>query len=125
MPPQRGPQPSLAGRAAIASLGWIAGAIAGGYVGYSIGSHDCNGCDDPGLDQFIHGALVGGAPVAALGAAAPDFDGPCSFETRIGRSLLGSIVGTAIGFLAHSSSSKLVAVPLLSIGGATLAEWRC
>lgn len=115
----------LAKRTAGASAGWFLAAIVGGYVGYNVLSHDCNGCDDPGLDAIVHGAVVGGAIGAGLGAAAPIVSSPCSFGTRFGRSLLGSVTGTAVGLLVRPHESRLLAVPLLSIGGAALAEWRC
>ena len=74
--------------------------------------------------QFVHGALVGGAIGAGFGAAAPGLETECSFATRFGRSLLGSAAGASIGFLFRGDS-KLLAVPILSVTGASLAEWRC
>ena len=115
----------LARRTAGASAGWFLVAVIGAYVGYNVLSHDCNGCDDPGLDAILQGAVVGGAIGAGLGAAGPTLESGCSFGTRLGRGLLGSVTGTAIGFLVRPSESKVVAVPLLSISGAALAEWRC
>jgi hypothetical protein len=118
----RSPHP-LPMRAYIASLSWIAGAYIGGEFWYGIRPHDC-GCDDPGLVQFVEGAIGGGALGAALGAAAPDLGTPCSFKTRFGRSLLWSIVGSGVGLLANSGAI-LLTVPILSVTGATLAERRC
>jgi hypothetical protein len=118
----RSPHP-LPMRAFIASLGWITGAYIGGQFWYAVRPHDC-GCDDPGLEQFFEGAVGGGALGAALGAAAPDLGTSCSFKTRIGRSLLWSIVGSGVGLLANSEAI-LLTVPILSVTGATLAERRC
>src|SRR5206468_1327656 len=67
------PARSLAVRAAFATLAWIPAAYIGGGIGYAILPHTPNG-DDPGLDQFIQGAVVGGTIGAAVGAAAPGLD---------------------------------------------------
>jgi hypothetical protein len=114
------------GRTAGGTAGWFLGAIAGGYAGYHIlPHHDC-GCDDPGLTEFVYGAFAGGAFGAGWGAAAPVLSSECSSGTRVGRSLLGSAAGTAIGLLAfRPSGTQLVAVPLLSISGAVLAQRSC
>jgi hypothetical protein len=117
--------PVLARRTAAGGAGWFLGAVAGGYVGYHVLSHDCGGCDDPGIDAIIQGGFVGGAIGAGLGAAAPILSSKCSFATRFGRSLLGSAAGSAIGLLFRPSSSTLLAVPILSVSGAALAEWSC
>jgi hypothetical protein len=112
-------------RAIIASLGWIAGAYIGGSTWYEIRPHHCQ-CDDPGLAEFIQGAVVGGALGAALGSAAPDLGTQCSFKTRIGRSLLGAIAGTAIGLLPfYTEGAAIITVPVFTVTGATLAERRC
>jgi len=111
-------------RATFATLAWIPAAYIGGGIGYAILPHTPNG-DDPGLDQFIQGAVVGGTIGAAVGAAAPGLDTECSFGTRLARSLLGAAAGTGIGLLSRPYSTRLLAVPILSISGAALAEWRC
>jgi hypothetical protein len=118
----RSPHP-LPMRAFIASIGWIVGAYIGGQFWSAIRPHDCQ-CDDPGLEQFIEGAFGGGALGAAFGAAAPDLGTPCSFATRIGRGLVGSIGGSAVGLLPNSAAI-LLTVPIFSVTGATLAERRC
>ena len=120
---ERIPNSSLAIRAMFAAVTWIPAALIGGSIGYAIMPHTSNG-DDPGLLQFVHGALVGGAIGAGFGAAAPGLETECSFATRFGRSLLGSAAGASIGFLFRGDS-KLLAVPILSVTGASLAEWRC
>lgn len=114
------------GRAAGGTAGWFLGAIAGGYVGYhTLPHHNC-GCDDPGLTETVYGAFVGGAIGAGWGAAAPILSSECSSGTRFGRSLLGSAAGTGIGLLAiRPSGTQLLAVPILSISGAVLAQGRC
>lgn len=122
---QRNPLPSVALRTASAAVGWVAGAVAGGFVGYRVLPHSACSCDDPGLSEALTGAVVFGAVGAALGAAAPLLESSCSFNTRVGRSLIGSVVGTGLGFLAQSQSAQAVAIPVLSISGASLAEWRC
>jgi hypothetical protein len=129
---QRNHPHPLPARAFTAGLGWIGGAIVGAYVWYQIRPHDCS-CDDPGLEQIIEGGFGGGALGAAFGAAAPELDSRCSFKTRIARGLLGSLAGTAIGLLAGSDggnsveryNAAAIAVPVLSVSGATLAVWRC
>jgi hypothetical protein len=75
---------------------------------------------------FSYGAFAGGAFGAAWGAAAPILSSECSSEHAFGRSLLGSAAGTAIGLLAfRPSGTQLLAVPLLSISGAVLAQRSC
>lgn len=110
-------------RAFAGGLGWIAGAFIGAYVLYHTQSHDC-GCDDPGLQQVVVGGFAGGLLGAALGAAAPDLDSRCSFGTRFGRGFFGSLAGSVVGLLPNSGFI-LLAVPILSVTGATLAESRC
>ena len=123
--PQRNPLPSVALRTASGAVGWIAGAVAGGFVGYRVLPHSACSCDDPGLTEALTGAVVFGAVGAALGAAVPLLESQCSFGTRVARSLIGSVVGTGLGFLAQPQESRAVAIPILSITGASLAEWRC
>lgn len=123
--PQGNPLPHVALRTASGAMGWVAGAIAGGFVGYRVLPHSPCSCDDPGLTEALTGAVVFGAVGAALGAAAPLLESQCSFGTRVGRSLIGSVVGTGLGFLARPQSAQALAIPVLSISGASLAEWRC
>jgi hypothetical protein len=111
-------------RALTAGLGWASGALVGAYVWTQIRRHGCS-CDDPALKRLTEGGVWGGALGSALGAAAPEWSTPCSFKTRVARSLLGSLSGTAIGLLSPPGGSSVIAVPILSVGGATLAEWRC
>jgi len=111
-------------RAIIASLGWIAGAYIVGSASYEIRPHHCQ-CDDPGLAELIQGAVVGGALGAALGAAGPDLGTQCSLKTRIGRSLVGAIAGTAIGLLPYTEGAGVITVPVFTVVGATIAERRC
>jgi hypothetical protein len=47
------------------------GVLVGGIAGGQLPPHDC-GCDDPGLDEVVYGALVGATIGAAIGAAYPN-----------------------------------------------------
>ena len=114
----------LARRAFTALLGWIPGAVVGGYIAAN-GPHEPCGCDDPGLRETLRGIAVGGAIGAALGAAAPKLGSRCSFADRFGLGVLGSAVGAGVGMLPRRDGSRMIAVPLLSIAGAALAEWPC
>lgn len=123
-------QPSrstVAIRLATAIGGTFVGFVVGGTVGYRVLSHDCGGCDDPGLDAIIYGALVGTPIGAALGAAAPQLGSVCSFNQRIGRTLLGAVAGGAVGFVAGAitEGAVLITFPVFSIGGALGSLGRC
>ena len=116
---------ALAIRGLTALLGWIPGAVVGGYIAANFLPHATCGCDDPGLRETLRGLAVGGAIGAAVGAAGPNLGSRCSFTHRLGLGLLGSAVGAGVGMLPRRDGSRVFAVPLLSITGATLAEWRC
>jgi hypothetical protein len=105
----------------------VVGFVVGGTVGYRVLSHDCGGCDDPGLDAFIYGTLVGVPVGAALGAAAPQLGSVCSFGERTGRALLGAVAGGAVGLVAGAMTegAVLITFPVLSIGGALGSLGRC
>jgi hypothetical protein len=107
--------------------GTVVGFFAGGTVGYQLLSHDCGGCDDPGLDAFIYGVRVGVPVGAALGAAALDLGSVCSFGQRTGRALLGAVAGGAVGLVAGAITEGAVVItfPVFSIGGALGSLGRC
>ncbi|MEO8193642.1 MAG: hypothetical protein ABI681_07310 [Gemmatimonadales bacterium] len=109
--------------------GTLVGFVVGGFVGYRVLPHDCGGCDDPGLDAIVYGALVGTWVGAAAGVAMPGLGSVCSFNERVGRALLGAGAGGALGFLIGGgfgmSGTSLILVPLFSIGGAVGSIGRC
>jgi hypothetical protein len=110
-----------------AAGGTAVGFVVGGTVGYQVGSHDCGGCDDPGLDAFIYGALVGIPVGAALGAAAPRLGSVCPFSERAGRALLGAFAGGAVGLVAGFATEGAggITIPVFSIAGALGSLGRC
>ena len=114
----------ISARAFTALLGWAPGAYAGGYIAYNAFPRRPCGCDDPGLDQTLRGIVIGGAAGAGLGAALPGLESHCSFLQRFGLSLLGSAAGSGLAMTVRGGG-RLVAVPLLSISGAALAELGC
>jgi hypothetical protein len=114
----------LARRAFTGVLGWIGGAAVGGYVGSQIEPSYC-GCDDPGLREVMIGFVFGGAIGAGIGAGAPKLQSQCTFAQRVGLGILGSAAGTVIGMISLTHSSRAIIVPIYSVTGATLAQWRC
>lgn len=116
---------AVAVRGVAATLGWVPGAYAGGYIAYNTFRHGPCGCDDPGLAETLVGVIVGGAVGSALAAAIPKLNSPCSFAQRFGRSLLGSAIGTFVGMIPITQGSRVATVPFFSIVGATFAEYRC
>lgn len=113
-------------RLATAFGGLAAGIFVGGAAGYRVLPH-CNGCEDPGLDQMIYGAFVGGAIGAALGAAAPDLRSLCSFDERFARSLIGAGAGMAGAFFLGRglNETALLVVPASGVVGALGSLGRC
>ena len=105
----------------------MVGFFVGATVGYQVLSHDCGGCDDPGLDAILYGALVGIPVGAALGAAAPRLGSVCSFGERTGRALLGAFAGGAVGLIAGlaTEGAAVVTIPVFSIAGALGSLGRC
>ena len=117
----------VGGTRLFASVGGLAlGMVAGGVIGYRILPH-CGGCEDPGLEQLVYGALAGGAIGAAFGASLPDLDSVCTFQQRVTRSLIGA-GGAAAGAVILSGGLNeihLLAVPAVSVAGALGALGRC
>ena len=110
-----------------ASLGGlVTGVFVGGAAGYRVLPH-CTGCEDPGLNQMVYGAFVGGAIGAALGAAVPDLRSSCSFDERFARSLIGAGAGAAGAFFLGRglSETALLVVPASSVAGALGSLGRC
>ena len=102
------------------------GAFAAANVGASMGG-PC-GCDDPGLEGALLGALVGNTFGAAIGASAPTFGSVCSFDQRLGRSLVGSIAGTAVGILATTTMHSAIgffSIPAFAAGGSVALLGPC
>jgi hypothetical protein len=112
-------------RTLLSTAGAVGGAFAGGYIGYHVLSHDCGGCDDPGLAAVLIGALVGTATGAALGAAAPEVGSVCSFGERFSRTLAGAVVGSATLALAVRGGGILIAVPTGAVGGSLASLGHC
>ena len=94
-------------------------------IGYRVLPHDCN-CDDPGLDALIYGGLAGMTIGAAFGAALPNLGSVCSFETRLGRSLLGAALFAGAAYaVAGNGESVVMAVPVGAVGGSLAMLGRC
>jgi hypothetical protein len=108
--------------------GLLIGTVVGGYAGYQVLPH-CGGCEDPGLDQMVYGAFIGGAAGAAIGAALPRLGSSCSREKRLQRTTLGAAAGGLLGFLLGGgldlSENSLILVPAGSVAGALGALGRC
>ena len=104
-----------------------AGMVLGARLGASM-EGPC-GCDDPGLMGAVFGGLGGTIAGASLGAAGPRLASVCSFNERLGRSLLGSMLGAVGGIAAatavHHGAAVLYLLPAFSAGGSVLALGRC
>lgn len=111
-------------RTGTAFLGWIPGAVAGGFLGYAVPHGSCN-CDDPGLKEFAIGAAVGGVFGSAIGAAFPKLNSSCSFARRFGLGLLGAAVGTGVGLIPITEGAQPITVAVFSSIGAGIADWPC
>ena len=114
-------------RAGVGVLGWLAGAVAGAYTAVALPHHDCK-CDDPGLTEAITGLFIGSTVGAAAAAAIPSLARHCTYGTRFGRALLGSVGGTLIGLLVAIPTNQdlgWIAIPAGSASGAALAIGRC
>ena len=120
---------NLSGLRFVSSTGGaFIGLLAGGLVGGQVPAHNC-GCDDPGLDEVIYGALVGATIGAAIGTALPNMRSVCSTNARLGRSLIGAGIGAAAGFVLGGGLGKdgaaLVLTPAGAIGGSLFALGQC
>lgn len=114
-----------ASRLAASVGGLAAGIFVGGAAGYRILPH-CTGCEDPGLDQMVYGAFIGGAIGAALGAAAPNLHSSCAFDERLARSIVGAGAGMAGAFfIGGLSATSLIVVPVSSVAGALGSLGKC
>jgi hypothetical protein len=114
-------------RAGVGVVGWFAGAAGGALIAVALPHHDCQ-CDDPGLEQAITGLFIGSTIGAAVGAAIPSLARHCTYQTRFGRALLGSVAGTALGVLGALATNQdlgWIAIPVGSVSGAALAIGRC
>ena len=114
----------LPARLGLGLVGSIAGLFAGALVGAGVGPLEDCGCDDPGLNEVVTGAVIGSALGAALLAAAPRGPAACGYGARFFRGLLGSALGVAVGLRAEGNTS-LVTVPLGALAGAALGAESC
>ena len=116
-------------RSFVGLLGAGAGMLAGGFVGYHVLSHDCGGCDDPGLSAMITGAAFGTFLGGSIAASGPRLASECSGGHRIGRGLLGGFLGAAlgagVGFASNSGAPAIVLLPVGTAAGAALATETC
>lgn len=115
---------TTASRVLLSVGGAAIGTFAGGYIGYHVLSHDCGGCDDPGLEAIILGAFAGMTVGAALGAAGPG-DSVCSFDRRFARSLAGAGIAAGGAFFVAGINGSIITVPAGAIGGSLAALGRC
>ncbi len=108
--------------------GAIVGLLAGAMVGEKLPHHNC-GCDDPGLDEIIYGALVGATIGAAIGTALPNMRSVCSSNVRLGRSFIGAGIGASAGFILGGGLGKdgasVLSTPAGAIGGSLIGLGRC
>ena len=114
-------------RAGVGVLGWFAGAAGGAVIAVALPHHDCQ-CDDPGLEEAITGLFIGSTIGAAAAAAIPSLARHCTYGTRFGRALIGSVAGTVIGVLVAIPTKQdlgWIAIPAASASGAALAIGRC
>jgi hypothetical protein len=94
----------FATRTLTAAVGGAAGALGGGLLGANVWPHDCNGCEDAGLEEFIVGFAIGAVTGAGIGAALPRFGNDrCTFTTRLWRALGGAAAGSVTGALLGST----------------------
>lgn len=114
-------------RLASAGIASGAGMVLGAMLGASM-SGPC-GCDDPGLVGAVFGGLGGTIAGASIGGAGPRLASVCSFNERLGRSLLGSMLGAVGGIAAatavHHGVAVLYLLPAFTAGGSVLALGRC
>ncbi|HET7462050.1 MAG TPA: hypothetical protein VFJ82_12415 [Longimicrobium sp.] len=117
--------PYVVGRAGTGALGWVLGAIAGGFVGAGIseatGHTDVEWGNLPGV---VIGAAAGGTLGAGVGAASPRFGASCGFGKRLADGVLGSVGGALVGAgLTAITDEGAVAltIPIGSAVGAALA----
>lgn len=112
-------------RAVTGTIGFFAGT----YVGFLVADATLGPCecDDPGLDAVLYGFMLGGPAGAALGAAVPAIGGECSFATRFGRAIGGSMLGMAVGVMAGMATNGpgFLILPLSTSVGAALTQRRC
>jgi hypothetical protein len=108
--------------------GAFIGLFAGGFVGAQVPAHNC-GCDDPGLEEVVYGALVGATIGAAIGTALPNMRSICSTNARFGKALLGAAIGASAGFVVGGGLGKdgtaLLLTPAGAIGGSLFALGQC
>jgi hypothetical protein len=100
--------------------------VAGAYAGASM-EGPC-GCDDPGLEGALLGGLGGMLAGASIGAATPPLGSRCSFGERLGRSVVGSLLGGVAGIASINvvhNGAILIVMPALTAGGAVMMLGNC
>lgn len=108
--------------------GELAGAFAGGTLGYALAG-DCPGsCEWHGFVELMIGSVIGGVAGSAAGAAIPRGFGTCSRGRRLKRAAVGSAVGVAIAFATVAAELKTPALPVLVLAPPMTAAYalkRC
>lgn len=112
------------GRIALATGGVIVGGLGAGLLGYAVLPHSDCGCDDPGLNEFLIGSVVGIAAGSALAAAIPKQRSTCSYGRRVLYGLAGAAAAGALGVLAPHDQ-RVVSIPLGAAVGAGLVSAYC
>ncbi len=112
------------GRIALATGGVIVGGLGAGLLGYAVLPHsDCD-CDDPGLNEFVIGSIVGIAAGAALAAAIPKQRSTCNYGRRVLYGLMGAVAGGALGVIPPLDQ-RVITIPLGAAVGAGLVSAYC
>jgi hypothetical protein len=112
------------GRIALATGGVIVGGLGAGLLGYAVLPHsDCD-CDDPGLNEFVIGSIVGIAAGAALAAAIPKQRSTCNYGRRVLYGLVGAVAGGALGVIPPLDQ-RVITIPLGAAVGAGLVSAYC
>ncbi len=114
------PPPRVAARTLAGGAGMFIGFWAGAGTGVILSAS--SGDEYAAIGGLVLGALVGSVAGAGVGAAIPEFHGECKRSTRIGRGLLGALVGGAVSGYAASQIDAPVLVLVGPPLGAALAS---
>jgi hypothetical protein len=83
-------------RVGAGALGSVGGAAVGLFAGLMLPHGNC-GCDDPGLENAVIGAMVGSFVTGTFAAAIPELGSSCGFEKRVAVAAVGGALGALVG----------------------------